>query len=67
MDDRDQRATELIQLKRDLAEFELRLNAFEARRKGQPRTISTKAPTPIAPDREFAKQIVLAIKGVNHI
>jgi hypothetical protein len=63
MDDRDQRATALSQLKSDLAELALRLEALEARRKGQSLTATIKASPPMAPDMEFAKQIVFAMKS----
>jgi hypothetical protein len=62
MDNRDQRATELSRLKSDLADFGLRLDAFEARSKGPSVIAALRASTSTAPDLAFAKQIVFAMK-----
>jgi hypothetical protein len=62
MDNRDQRARELSELKSDLADFALRLDIFEERSRDRSVTAAFRASTPTAPDLEFAKQIVFAMK-----
>jgi hypothetical protein len=63
MDDQDPRARELSQLKSDLAEFALRLDAFEARSKRLSLTIAIKTSPSLAFDVEFARQIVVAMRA----
>jgi pilus assembly protein TadC len=67
MDDRDQRARELRQLRSDLAGFARRLDAFEARRKLSSLTEAIKAATSPVNNVEFAKQIVSAMKGARRL
>ena len=62
MDDRDQHARALRQLRSDLAAFAQRLDAFEARRKPNSFAEAIKATTSTVNDVEFTKQIVSAVK-----
>lgn len=63
MDDQVLRAQELNQLKTDLAQFALRLDAFEARRQRCSLAAPIQPAAPAIFDVEFARRIVFAMKG----